>query len=83
MKDKEREVLEKYGATNIKYYSLVNNYGFTFEIDNEKFDVRYWANCYGVAINKWSVETYMVSKKLENETRNKITNIEKELNELN
>ena len=52
-KTKGIQVLEILGAKNIEGYSLINNYGYTFEIDGTKYDVRYWANCYGVALNRW------------------------------
>lgn len=47
------EVLQQIGAQNIKGYELINNYGFTFEYLGKKYDTRYWANCYGVALNRW------------------------------
>lgn len=50
-----REALERNGATNIEGYSLVNNYGFTFDLDGKKYDARFWANCYGTALNRWEV----------------------------
>ena len=49
------EVLAANGATNIEEYSLVNNYGFTFDLDGKKYDARFWANCYGTALNRWEV----------------------------
>jgi hypothetical protein len=50
-----REALERAGATNIEEYSLVNNYGFMFDLDCKKYDARFWANCYGTALNRWEV----------------------------
>lgn len=50
-----REVLAANGATNIEEYSLVNNYGFVFDLDGKKYDARFWANCYGTALNRWEV----------------------------
>ena len=35
------------GVTDIKTYTLVNNYGAYFKKDGVKFDLRRWANCYG------------------------------------
>ena len=46
-------VLKSNGAENIKGYTLVNNWGFTFEVSGVKYDARFWANCYGVAWNAW------------------------------
>lgn len=42
-------------ATNFKDYCLINNFGFTFEINNQKFDCRFWANCYGCYLGYWSI----------------------------
>ena len=53
---KHEEVLRKHGAMNIEGYCLVSNYGYTFEIDSKRYDARYWANCYGVALNRWMVD---------------------------
>ena len=43
------------GVTNIKHYLLVNNEGYTFEYRGFKFDLRHWRNCYGVAMNNYSL----------------------------
>lgn len=55
MGKKENGILEKYGAENIKSYCLINNYGYTFKINGVKYDIRFWENCYGAYIGKWSV----------------------------
>lgn len=52
--DKEKEVLKKHGAENVEGYSLINNYGYRYTIDGKKYDSRFWANCYGCALNTWS-----------------------------
>ena len=54
-KDKIVEILEENGATDINGYSLINNYGYTFMLDGKKCDARYWANCYGCALDRWDV----------------------------
>ena len=51
----EIEKLEKYGATEIESYCLISNYGYRFKIDGIKYDIRFWANCYGVALDRWSI----------------------------
>lgn len=43
------------GVSEVKEYSLVSNYGVTFKKGGYSFDIRYWANCYGVALNYWSI----------------------------
>lgn len=42
------------GVTDIKLYTLVNNYGAEFMKDGSHFDLRRWANCYGADL-KWGV----------------------------
>ena len=51
----EVKTLKKYGAKDIKGYCLVSNYGYTFTIDDAKYDIRFWANCYGSSPNKWCI----------------------------
>ena len=36
------------GVTDVKPYSLVNNWGCTFMKNDKHYDVRRWVNCYGV-----------------------------------
>lgn len=43
------------GVENIEIYYLVNNYGATFTKNGVKFDLRRWANCYGVDLG-WGVD---------------------------
>lgn len=50
------EIFIDYGCTNIKAYSLVNNYGYTFDYMGKHYDARFWANCYGVALNRWEID---------------------------
>lgn len=48
------EFIEFLGGYEIEYYSLVNNYGFTFYIFNTKIDLRRWRNVYGVETDFWA-----------------------------
>lgn len=73
--DRKIEILKKYGAENIKDYLLVNNYGYGFDLDGEHYDIRFWANCYGMELNRWEV---MCIGGVKNE---KAKMIEKEFNE--
>lgn len=66
------KLISKYGGENIESYFLVNNYGITFDYKGIKYDARYWANCYGVALKKW-----IISPSTENAN---ICALEKELN---
>lgn len=36
------------GVSNVKYYTLVYNWGWTFEKNGLHYDLRRWVNCYGV-----------------------------------
>lgn len=54
MTNKEK-ILERYGATEIESYSLISNYGYRFKIDGIKYDIRFWANCYGASLNRWEI----------------------------
>lgn len=50
------ESLKNLGAENIESYFLINNYGYDFEYEGRKYDIRYWANCYGAALNQWILD---------------------------
>ena len=73
--DKEHalQVLRNNGAENVAEYSLVENWGFTFEIAGEQYDARFWVNCYGVPFNEWEVwlvleaGNHLLAKKIETE----------------
>ena len=56
-KESALEVLKRNGATNIEGYCLINNYGYTFELDGKRYDARFWANCYGAALNVWRIHS--------------------------
>ena len=51
------EKLKKYGATEIEGYCLISNYGYTFKINGIKYDIRFWANCYGAYLGKWEIHS--------------------------
>ena len=55
MGNKEVEILEKYGAEEIKSYCLISNYGYIFYIKGIKYDIRFWENCYGAYIGRWEI----------------------------
>ena len=63
-KEREIAILQEYGATDIEPYTLISNYGYTFNLDGFECDIRYWANCYGCALNSWQL---MSSGKLSEE----------------
>lgn len=53
--EREIAILKEYGATDIEPYTLISNYGYTFKLDSIECDIRYWANCYGCALNSWQL----------------------------
>ena len=55
MAEEKIEILKRYGAEDISPYCLISNYGYTFRIGEGKFDIRFWANCYGYYIGKWQI----------------------------
>ena len=52
-----KEIINQFGAQDIKGYCLVNNYGYVFEKDGRRYDARFWANCYGASPMAWRVMT--------------------------
>lgn len=68
------EIIEKNNGQNIKRYSLISNWGFSFTIDGASYDARFVANCYGVALNCFQVYTSNgkkeIAQKIENELNN-------------
>lgn len=36
-------------------YSLINNYGWTWDRNDKHYDLRHWLNCYGADVDYWSV----------------------------
>ena len=76
--------LEKFGAKDIKGYSLISNYGYLFTLDGKRYDARYWANCYGAALDRWIIGSARAGEdgeyyQMDPETKDKI---EKALNEI-
>lgn len=62
MSNKAIEILERFGATNIKEYTLISNYGYTFELNGKEMDIRFWANSYGCYLGIWSGATDEINK---------------------
>ena len=76
------EVLERNGATNIEGYVLVNNYGYCFNLPSgNRYDARFWANCYGAYIGRW--DTMRASDKNSTPTEEETKLLEKITDELN
>jgi hypothetical protein len=55
--DKQVNKLENAGCTDIKPYTLVSNYGYTFSKGGVGYDLRYWENCYGVYGGGWHIDS--------------------------
>ena len=77
--DDIEKIIKKHGGDNIKGYSLINNYGYTFTLGGVRLDLRYWANCYGVALNYWRIHA-INGQKTSDEQRATIKAIEDEAN---
>lgn len=77
--DDIEKIIKKYGGDNIKGYSLINNYGYTFTLDGLRLDLRYWANCYGVALDYWRIHA-IGGQKTSDEQKKIIKAIEDEAN---
>jgi hypothetical protein len=52
---KETELVNGLNLDNLNWYTLISNYGFTFTINDNKFDVRHWLNDYGFEVDYWSI----------------------------
>lgn len=53
--------LKDIGCENVKGYTLISNYGYAFTKNGKRYDLRYWANCYGIALDYWSISDFDVS----------------------
>ncbi len=54
MKDQEKLLIEA-GCENVRPYTLINNYGFTFTKNGTKYDLRHWQNVYGAEVDFWDI----------------------------
>ena len=55
MDEREQKLLAIEGVTDVNSYMLVSNYGYTFKKNGHKYDIRYWANCYGCQLDEWRI----------------------------
>lgn len=57
--DKEELTLNEIGCNDVKFYMLCNNDGYTFNSKDKttKYDLRHWANNYGVEVDYWTVSS--------------------------
>lgn len=56
--DKYKELLKARGCENIeKYYCLTPIWGYRFIYKGLKCNIRYWANCYGVCLDRFVIHT--------------------------
>lgn len=80
--DKIKTLLESKNVTNIKYYMLVNNDGYTFEYKGFKFDLRHWVNVYGVKTNFYSLMNNATPENWQEWIKDFTDQINKEANEI-
>lgn len=68
----EKALAKVDGVTDVYGYTLIANYGWTFQKSGYKFDVRFWANCYGTYIGDYDIhgdkKFYQDGKKFQGET---------------
>ena len=55
--DAIKNIIEKHGGEDIKSYCLVNNHGYTFNLNGVKCDLRHWLNVYGARCDFWAIHT--------------------------
>ena len=53
--EENENTLIEIGLENVDYYSLINNYGFHFQHNNVKYDLRHWLNVYGASVDYWGL----------------------------
>lgn len=53
------------GVEKFSYYSLINNYGYTFIYNNIKYDLRHVLNVYGARVDMWDLYPNTNEKALE------------------
>ena len=53
--------LKDIGCENVQGYTLISNYGYAFTKNGIRYDLRYWANCYGMDLDYWSISGLNVS----------------------
>ena len=68
-------VIKKYYGENIRKYSLISNWGYTFSIDGITYDARFMANCYGVALNCFQVYAPNGNKKIAQSIENELNKV--------
>lgn len=51
----ERKTLEEFGASDITYDTLINNYYISFTYNNEKYTIEHILNVYGVSCDFWEL----------------------------
>lgn len=80
--DKFKEVIIKHGGNIIDEYVLINNDGYIFELEGNKYDCRHWRNVYGVEVNYYDITFIKGDNEYDDNIQDKIDLIEKEMNSL-
>ena len=78
---KAKEIIENNGGVIVKDYTLINNYGVTFELNEIPYDARHWINCYGCEVNYYEVHKF-IDYKNDDKNRKVIEKIKDELNKM-
>lgn len=56
--DNEEKLLEKSGATEIEYDTLINNYFIRFTLNGKRYTTEHILNVYGASVDFW----YLITK---------------------
>lgn len=80
--DKFKEVIIKHGGNVVDEYVLVNNDGYIFELEGNRYDARHWRNVYGVTVNYYTISIIGGNKEYDERIQNTIDLIDEELNSL-
>lgn len=51
----KKEKLKQACCEFIEMYNLINNYGYHFEKNGKRYDLRHWLNCYGEEVDYYTL----------------------------
>jgi hypothetical protein len=51
----KKEKLKQADCELIEMYNLINNYGYHFEKNGKRYDLRHWLNCYGEEVDYYTL----------------------------
>lgn len=69
MLEKEKEVMGKYNLEIVKTYTLINNDGIIFKLNNKEYDARHLRNIYGAEVDYYEITPLNEYKPTEEEKK--------------